>query len=166
MLAAAIIMAILISLFSITAAREAVFSFFVQVYEKFSTIVFNRDPAETTPTPAPSAGIDDIDALLPTFIPEGYKLSDKLVTEVFSHIVYSNASGNSIVISKQVYNHTQYIIDTENVQAVGIEINGFEGVYYNNKEILTIIWQNGSHVYMIAGNIDKETLIKMAESTK
>jgi hypothetical protein len=166
MLAAAIIMAILISLFSITAAREAVFSFFVQVYEKFSTIVFNRDPAETTPTPAPSAGIDDIDALLPTFIPEGYKLSDKLVTQQFANVDYRNTRGDLIVLTIQRLNMTQLMIDTEDTQKESVKIAQYDGLYYSNKGSQTVIWQNGPNVFMITGKLDKETLIKMAESIK
>lgn len=165
LLAAAIILAILISLFSITAAREAVFSFFVQVYEKFSTVIFNRDPAGTTQSTTPPAGADTIDTLLPTFIPDGYQLSDQLVTDVFSHVVFTNASGNTIMISKQRLNHTQFIIDTENVQAVEINVNGYNGVYYISKGVTTVVWHNESYAFMITGILDKDTLIYMAEST-
>lgn len=165
LLAAAIVLAILISLFSITAAREAVFSFFVQVYEKFSTVIFNRDPAGTTQSTTPPAGADTIDTLLPTFIPDGYQLSDQLVTKQFANIDYKNHHGDLIVLTIQHLEMTQLMIDTEGVLQERVKIVQYEGIYYSNKGTQTVIWQNGPHVYMLTGTLDKEFLIKMAEST-
>ncbi|MDW7657852.1 MAG: DUF4367 domain-containing protein [Bacillota bacterium] len=165
LLAAAVILAILISMFSITAAREAVFSFFVRVYDSFSTIIFNRDPAESDPSTAPSAGIDDIDALLPTFIPDGYQLADKLVTNQLTHVYFRNDHDDQIVLSIQLLDMTQMMIDTEGINQEEIKIVQHNGIYYSNKGYQTIIWQDGPYAILLNGKIDKETLIKMAEST-
>lgn len=160
LLAAAIVLAILISVFSITVAREAVIGFFVHIYESFSTIAFNRDPAATSPT-----GIDDSDALLPEYIPEGFTLTDRLVTDKVTQIYYTNGLGDVIMFSKSKIELAQLVIDTEDSNIESIKNMNANLMYYSNKGVNNIIWQSDLYLFRITSKLNKETLLKMAEST-
>lgn len=57
-------------------------------------------------------------------------------------------------------------IDTEDIETDKVTISGSEGLIYINKGITTIMWNNNKYVFNISGKVDKENIIKMANSIK
>ncbi len=47
-----------------------------------------------------------------------------------------------------------------------MEINNIEFIIAELNNTMVIIWNNGLYTYRISGNIDKELLLRIAESTK
>ena len=165
LLAAAIVLAMLVSLLSVSAARDAVFKFFVRVYETFSTIIFDQDQTGTDPDGTPSGQSDDIRSKVPAYIPDGYQLSDQILSDQLLHQTYTDSSGDVLLYVCQVIDLTQMLIDTEDTASEEIQIGNRLGIYYFNKGYHNLIWQDGPYVVHIISTLDKDVLIKMAEST-
>jgi hypothetical protein len=164
---AAILLAILISVFSVSVARESVFDFFVKIYETFSTIVFHKDANQTVPPTTDSISPQEgTAAMVPTILPTGYKQVDQLTASGFMQIVYANSVGDELIFERQLSDHFQMMVDTERITVEHVQIRQAQGLFYANKGMQTLIWQEGSFAYSIFGKITKDELMFIANSTK
>ena len=165
LLLVAIILSIFVSVLSIASAREAVFGFFIRIYDSFTEIIFNRNIDEQPETTAalPTSS-ENYAAMLPTILPEGYQKTDQLVTDRLMQIYYTNPEGDELIFERQISDALQMIIDTEGVQFDEIQISNFKGFFYTNKNVQTLVWQEEHYVFTIFGKITKEDLLNMAES--
>lgn len=146
-----------VTVMSVKALREAVANFFIDIYEKFSTV----------------QPVDDVDA--PETIEDIYGITYGL--DDFE-VVYKDISGRQYDITyvngEQVINYSQFIIDsynmnlnTEDAEILTIDINGDEAIcYFDNNDYWNIIWNNGTYVIMISSNISKDVLIDMVKSVQ
>jgi hypothetical protein len=165
LLLAAIILAVLISIMSITAAREAVIGFFVEIFEKYSIISFPAEPNQPISTTLPS-NEDDIRDILPTVLPDGYSLDDIQVSVESIFATYSNATkGDVLVFERILFENLKMQIDTESITTNEISIGQIHGLFYSNKGVQHLIWREGPFAYIISGKITKNELVKMADST-
>lgn len=162
LLLAAVILAILVSAMSVTAAREAVLGFLVRVYETFTSLVF--DEGRDSQTPTTQNGSDPANKL-PTRIPDGYAQADQLLTDGFRQIIYVNPAGEELIFECQAAANLQVLVDTENVAVEELNVSQSRGLYYSNKGVQNLIWQDGAYVFTISGKISKSELLFMAEST-
>ncbi|PKM57967.1 MAG: hypothetical protein CVU98_03300 [Firmicutes bacterium HGW-Firmicutes-3] len=78
-------------------------------------------------------------------------------------VFYQNSQGDEIQFS-QFPNNNSFQVDTENAVTTEIIINGNKGTLVEKNGLLTLIWYNANHAFYLMGNIDKEEIIKMAES--
>jgi hypothetical protein len=159
----AIILSLLISVFSVTMAREAIIGFLVRAYDTFSTVIFDRDRSRPPTESGTTKPISESPG--PSWIPEGFKQTEIIETEFFIEIVYANDDGNEIVYTKKSLDIDQYSIDTENGYIEDITLNGFEGIFFSSQGLNTVAWKGNKHMYTITGQTNKNNLIKMAEST-
>jgi hypothetical protein len=151
----AIIVAILASVLSITAARETVWNFIVQTYEKYSNIIFGTgDPGQTI-DPSDVFNPDDLK------LPAGYHEIERTDVEGFLQIVFTGPAGDQLIFEKIAGESLQMIIDSENTQTENLQIRGSEGLYYSNKGYQHIIWQEGPFVFVLSGIMNKEALLDM-----
>jgi hypothetical protein len=163
-LIAAIILALLASIMSFSAAREAVISFFVHIYEKFSVIVFESAP-ETDTSSTFSSSEQDARSFLPTWVPPGYVQQGELtISKPMVSITYVNSQGGIIIVDCTYASALQMKIDTENATTENIYIRNSLGIYLSNKGHQSLFWKEGSYVYSLFGTITKEELLKMADS--
>lgn len=102
---------------------------------------------------------------LPEYIADGY--SFKQVQEFGENkiIFYQNSQRDEIQFS-QSPNYSHYQVDTENAETTEIMINGSKGILVDKNGGITLFWYDTEHAFYLMGNIDKEEMIKMAESTK
>lgn len=153
----AIVLAILAATLSITAARDAVWSFIVHTYEKYSGIIFEtQDPGETA-EPTDSLSPEDVK------VPAGYTENRRLQSDYYLLVIYTNAAGDELHFEKTANEALQMTIDTEGVQVHEITVRGYVGLYYSTKGYQTVIWQEGYYVYVLFGKLTKEELINMVE---
>lgn len=158
LLVAAIVLAILVSMFSMTAAREPVVRFLVQTYEKFSHIVFG--------TPETSAGQVPAVDKAPSWLPAGFVQSEMLETADSIQIIYVNEHREELIFERHDARSINLDVDTEGVTTETVTVGPSRGTCYVNKGTLTLIWQDGPNAYLISGRIDKESALKMANATK
>ena len=164
LLIAVILLTILISAASVSASREAITGFIVQVFERFTTIVFNKPTETTDSTQNPSAS-NDLSAREPSVIPDGYHQTERLLLIDLKQIVYANDAGQEIIYMQQDNSNVQMILDTEGTQIEKLTINGYQAVFYTNKGVSSVIWEDERYVYTISGVIAKDEIIHMANST-
>jgi len=176
----AVIMAVIAGTVSAVAAHDQIAGFILTIYEKYSVIVFHKDSddhdteaepdtsaASDADVIAESSGSERSDArtaFLPTYIPEGYIQADKIEADLFLRVIYADKAGDEILYERSGYDNTTMTIDTEGIQAEEILIGQMNGVYYSNKGIQNLIWQDDSSVCTISGPAAREELIAMAES--
>jgi hypothetical protein len=164
LLIAAIILALLTSIMSISAAREAVISFFVHIYEEFSVIVFNETTG-SEPYSTFSPSVEEAWHKLPTWTPPGYVQEGEIsLSHSLISVTYKNDSNGVIIVDCFANSTLQIQINTEGVTTEEVYIGNNKGLYYSNKGYQTLIWKEHSNVYSIYGTINKTDLVNMAKS--
>jgi len=160
--AAVILLAVLlllsITVFSVKALREPVVNFIIEVYEKASTIIFTRDD--------PTASVPSVieEAYLPACLPEGYELVSEDKYPRMLEYIYSDENGNDLQFKQAIFDGTQMNLDSEGTVSESIQINGITGIYFSNKGKHILTWNNGIYVFHLESAIEKDELIKVAES--
>ncbi len=158
---ACVIVALLIAatctVLSVDALREGVKNFFVEIYEKFSTACFSTD------TDAP----DNIEVYYtPSFIPDGYEVSEVRRDNNAYRVMYKNDDGNEIIYKQLTALGRETLINTEDGE---MEKYG-DGMYVYLKSFQRrkYYWNDGKYIYCVVANdsIPKEELLKIADSIK
>ena len=101
----------------------------------------------------------------PTIIPEGYQLTDTIKDE-FSGIMIFTKDESEEIIFYQGSVTGGYHVDTENGKSMEVEINGHEGLIVEKENSNILMWHDDVEMYYIQGNVDKPTLLKIAENIK
>jgi hypothetical protein len=163
LIAVAVILALLASLMSIAAAREAVFRFVVSVYEKYSEIIFPQQTGTSASDPLPTLG-ENIEDIMPQELPGGYEQKSLLTTTDYVCIVYTSAVGQDVIFERITSEALRILIDTEGTKSEYVHINGREAIFHSKNQLQSIIWQDGRYAYIISGSISKEALVGIIES--
>ena len=165
LLVAVIIVAIVASAVSVYANREAVASFIVEVFEKFTSIRFPQttEPSGSIPVTETSGEITDH---LPALIPAGYTVTEKITTSSLVQIVYVDKSGAELIFMKAPKSSAQFGLDTEGAEVEQLTVNGYPGYTYTKNSLGSLIWSDDYFAYSIIGQITKEAMIDLASSTK
>lgn len=145
---------------SVEAFRRPVFNFVVEVYETFSTFVFHAADSEQS---CPST-IEH--TYLPDFQGDGFTLVNTVKDRVFARSEYQNSNGDSVTFMQFTLQGFEHLGDTEDTVIEKITVCGEEGLSYTNKNISTIIWNNGEYAFWISSNLSKDALVNLANSTK
>ncbi len=156
---AAVIALLAASMLSVGAVRESIVSFFTQVYEEFTAIIFDQ-PEETGRT----YEADSINAIEVTYIPEGFELKQQGKNNGWASIEYVDNNDGYIVIDQRILREHEIGFNTENIEYQTVIINGHKGLYYENQGYTTLMWNNETQYFIISGNVDKNEIIKIAES--
>ena len=151
---AAVIMAIS-TVMSVSAAREAVFQFVSQVYEKYSQIFFSQSLSV-------SRNHVDFTEHEPIYIPSGFQLV-RSESNGFLCLEYKK-DDDMISYLQQDANNIVMRINTEGETLEELEVNGHFAKYYSNDGIQNIIWYDDQYMYMVSSTLDGKTVLKIAES--
>lgn len=148
---------ILTTVMSVEALRAKIFKVIKEIYKELTSISFIVDNDDSN--------IDFI-VMEPEYIPKGFDKIDteKLYSMIF--ITYKNEAGEEIIYKQNKITNGTSIIDTENAEIENIVINGYKGQIVYKNETNHLIWLDNEYLYSIRSTIEKEELIKMAESIK
>ena len=100
-----------------------------------------------------------------TYIPEGFvQTQDQNVGE--SHFEqYRNADGLAIKFSQMRLEKAVFDVDTEKTEPVEIILNGEQTAWYvGNISWKVLYWDNGEYSFTVSGDLQKEELVKIANS--
>lgn len=153
---AALIIAMVSTVLSVDALRNCVKNFFVEVYEKFSTVFFQKD----------SSAPDTIEVYYSlSYIPEGYEKSEIERNTLRNRIKYKSKYGKEIVYKQTIFSQ-KADIDTENGETE--EIGNGLYIYQEKFQQQMYYWSDGNYQFLIRAHddISKEELLKMADSLK
>jgi len=121
--------------FSVSALREPTVRFFMDVYEKFSQVFYRQHEQEQFPS-----ALEIYYA--PTKLPDGYRLeADQTVDAiVYYEMTYVSDSKDDIVFKQYAINPSASRVDTEGSETKPITVNGSEGIFFTNKGVQHIQW--------------------------
>ncbi|MCL2301281.1 MAG: DUF4367 domain-containing protein [Firmicutes bacterium] len=146
------------TVFSVSALREPVIRFIVEVYEKFSNVFFHQELEVQFPTTLETY-------YTPTWLPDGYNKDARIVdVAFFCDWTYENEDGGEIKFKQYTITSSVLRIDTEDVQTKSYSINGKEGLYYSSKGIQHLAWSDGQYGFLVLGPISEADLLRIAES--
>lgn len=160
-----IIAALLIMTFgavmSVEALRVRFFKLISQTFEKYTAIWFEKSAN------AP----ENIDIFIPyeiTVIPKGFRISEMLYDPdaKWQDITYRNDAGNRISFEQGNLETMSISVNTEGVSLEKTEINGCEAYYFSNIGMQSVYWFDDTYFFMITSDLDKNMVLKLAESTK
>ena len=151
------ILCLFITVFSVKALREPFINFVVETYEKFTSIFVEKDTLDEN---------IEFKVMTPQYIPEGYVAGEPLNDENSYMCIYSNSDGTDLIYTQNLNGGWQGTIDTENSDYEKIKINSFEGIYYINKGMDCLVFNDGIYTFHFSGYISKDEIIKIAESVK
>lgn len=155
---AAVFILFITMVFSVTAIREPVVRFIVEMYERFSTVFFDKDGE----TPEPPTTLEII--FEPSWLPDGYELNPDMSMEAEdSRDVFYIQDNNVLAYSQSVLS-IGLVIDTENTEAKIVLLNGREALLYHNKGLQTIVWDDGQYAFSLTGSVSANEILRMAES--
>lgn len=151
-----VFIATFMTILSVDALRNNVFDFLVNIYEDFIAIFYNNSLEDNS-----DKKIEEI--YVPQYLPEGFEiiLNDNRKTVVLQ--IYSDAKDNRIIFEQIVYS-IELIVDTENREYENIDINGNTGLFYIDRGINHLIWNDSKYNFQLKAPISKEEMIKIAES--
>jgi len=146
--------------FSVCAWREPVVRFIVEIYEKFSAVFFDHGEEEPTPP-------DTLEAIYePAWLPEGYVL-DEEITAMSNSVRTCYFTKDNGVIAYQQYTFSAGIaLDTEGSEIQPVMIHGQAAMFYSNKGVEALVWDDGQYGFSLFGPVDKGDLLRIAESLR
>jgi hypothetical protein len=110
--------------------------------------------------------IDWHKAYAPTYIPTGFEVSAVLPGEFFKKIEFKNSRG-SLITYMELSEGSKPHLDTENASVCeATNINGHKGMVVVKNSLVTVIWAMNDRMFIIQGQTDKDTALKIAEGVK
>lgn len=145
------------SVMGISAVRAAVFGFISDVHEKFTHVFFGEGQSSQN-------AADKFVNYEPSYIPEGFKLVNK---NTGGPVLTEYEKGNDFIsYSQQRLEDVSLNINTEGVKPDELEFKGLSAKYYSNQGVQNLLWRDDEYLYMVSSTLDKDTLIKIAQSVE
>lgn len=143
---------------SVEAVRIRVIEFITEVFEKFTSITYEKNEE--------MMGQDLHKYYLPQYIPQGFVLAGQ--EQIFNDVYYTyqNELGEEILLYQLEIDTNNMIIDTEDTVVEEFVLQGKHIYYYENKGIKNVMWIQGSYQFVISSEIEKNELIKMRLSVE
>ena len=137
-----IVAAILMSLIcmSVTAIREPIFNFFVNIYDRFTAVAI-YDSGDS--------GNEAIEKLEFKYIPEGYEFKSKSCGSNYVRYTWSDGIDKIIFMQKYTSNNTEYRFNTENDYMQPLSIDGINALYYQQNGKQTVTWTDNRKVFTL-----------------
>ena len=143
---------------SISAAREAIFSFFVRINEKFiSFSVSNIISPDEEPN-----GIEEIYTF--SYLPEGYQIKTYEQSPAYICSIWER-NGKEIILEQTFAPSTDMALDGQPTFSDVLLINGSEIYYSYRYETHTFVWLKEHYSFFMhaQSDVELETCIKMVE---
>lgn len=154
------------TLMTVEAVQQAVIKTVVEWYEDHNGFIF-----QNTSNKSHEEILSESKIKLPTYIPEGFELSQSEDYEEFKLFIYTNEEGKNLVFNAVVVtDKNETFIDNEHTDYEIIEINGIETYLFSgigkNYDYASLIWMEGNIKYEIDSWIGVIEVIRIAKSLK
>lgn len=105
------------------------------------------------------------------WVPEGYTMENEVSGDVITTLIYLSGEDAIYFTYEQAEDGAQTKLFTDDANTEPVMVRGVEGEFYlpqDNAESNSLVWFDGENniLFSISGFIDKETMIKMAESVE
>lgn len=129
---------------SVEAYRVRFFEFVTTVWEELTSIIISSEDNADSDIQNPHA---------PTYIPNGYSISDQTKDKYEQTVLYTNTAGDEIYFYQKLTTQDDTIIDTESIMLETIEIDGQQIDVVVNKDTTQLYWRDTFSSYFLMGNI-------------
>ncbi|MEG0021191.1 MAG: DUF4367 domain-containing protein [Oscillospiraceae bacterium] len=140
---------------SVEAYRMRFFTFITTAWEELTSIVTGSEQ---------NADHDKLTAIAPTYLPDGYAVSEQKVDRYENTIIYHNESGSEIYYSQDLITQGELIVDTEGVPLDEMMIENQKVLMLQKNGTVQFFWNDTFYAYTLIGKADVSELTKMAES--
>jgi hypothetical protein len=148
---------------TVQAVRVRVLNYLMEIQQEYTSFELKNNENGSE---GGSVAIDWHNAYVPTYIPDGYKVSDSSNSELLRRIEFKNPQGLFITYM-ELSEGNKPALDTENASVIEtISINGHEGTVVVKNSLVTIIWSMNKRMFMIRAQTEKDMAVKMAEGVK
>jgi len=96
------------------------------------------------------------------YIPQGFRFAERRLVGGDTFVLFTKESSYFTVNAGNI--RTSRIIDTSDGDIIRLEIGGFDAVLTSNRNINALVWHDGVQSYMVAGNVDEGTIMRIAEN--
>ena len=148
-----VLVAMSITIYNVDALRTKFFNFFFVKEAPNTKITFTETKQNSFSNDMVSIG----------YIPEGFEITfdrtgiDNLFLKFKNGSKYIQLKSNNLSL--------KMAINTETGILENIKIKGYEGIYILNGTETILLWHDGVYTYRINSNLEKNEIVKMAEST-
>ena len=143
---------------SVKAFRDNFYELVEKVYDKFSKIIYHQVAEE----PGDNGRFVEYEL---GSIPTNYKLKDSFVDESAQIRSEVYTDGERLLHFRQFNIHnTDFTLNTEDSAIEDVEVDGIEMHYLEKDGDHTIFFDNGKYVFLLSGEVDKETLMETTKS--
>ncbi|KUO62244.1 MAG: hypothetical protein APF84_12785 [Gracilibacter sp. BRH_c7a] len=154
---------------SVEALRVRVLNLWMDIkpeYTSFQLKENGSNPDKGRPGSSTDPHVGWAKAYVPTYIPEGFTVSDSSNHEEYKKILYKNQQGKVIIYTEHGEG-TNFAVDTENADVVKtVGINGHKGTLVEKNSTVTIVWAMDNRMFVIQALTDEETAMKIAEGVE
>lgn len=100
------------------------------------------------------------------YIPEGFELTEEVSKPKFTYSTFRNSNNITIDISKYV-SATEIDFDIEVIETENIVIDNTTYIYsLSQNNTRNVIWNKNDYIYVISSSLDKEELLKIAQTVE
>lgn len=148
---------------SVEAVRIRVLNFFMDIRQEYTSFQLKENENDST---GGSPVVNWNKAYVPTYIPDGYELSNTFHSEFVKKLVFKDQQ-DSLIIYTELSEANSPGVDTEKASALKtISINGHKGTLVVKNSMVTIVWAIGNSMFTLQSGTSEETAIKIAEGVK
>ena len=142
----------------VSAVREPVVEFFVNVYEKFVEFFYDEDDIARAP--------EEIEKVYTLgYVPEGYELEQRVVFDKRVKTIWKNSLGETIVFSQLLFENF-HSMDSEFSNYKRITIFDIDIAFIEKNNNYSFYWNSNEYAYslIITENVTLEECIMLIES--
>lgn len=152
----AILVAATVATISVEALRRPVVQFFTEVFERFTQVFFVDNTPDTPQV--------EMEKRTPAYIPEGYVLEREEDYGFWYKVTYKNEFDKNINYVQRWKESGLLITDTENTQHAEITVGNYQGVTYENKGFVYVVFSDEQYTYTLSAPLSLDELIEIAKS--
>lgn len=152
----AILVAATVATISVEALRRPVVQFFTEVFERFTQVFFVDDTPDTP--------LVEMEKRVPAYIPEGYAVEREEDYGFWYRVTYASETDDIISYVQRLKESIAILADTENVQHSKIVINEHQGITYESKGFVYVVFSDEQYTYTLSGSFPLDELIRIAKS--
>ena len=138
---------------TVDAYREKFVQIIETVTEEFTSIVTDRKDD------APTTGLIPVE---PPYIPEGFTLVQKTVSDIRYTERYTNGNGQEIYYDQVKLVDGQALVDTENAKVQTVIIDNQQAVLIEKDGIIQVYWFDEDYRFMVISNTNRDLVLKIA----
>ncbi|NLO48101.1 MAG: DUF4367 domain-containing protein [Clostridiales bacterium] len=161
----AIIIAFSVAFMTVDAFRVNVLNLLISIEPEYTTIQLT-ERREGNGENNNGLVVNWSQAYVPSYIPEGFEVSDSIVTQSIKRMVFTDEQNETRFITYTIFGSSSTVaVDTENAQVnETIKIGGRDGMLVIKNSVVTLALEMNGHLILIQGMISRDEIINIAES--